>query len=218
MSDRIHQHLDGDIPAETLSAEERARAAELDALLGRAAARLRAAPAPDLVGRVMAALPQPAPAAAQPRGGRWERAWRWLWSPRPLTISFRPGYALAAAAALALAVGRLPAPAADQPGPGPMARAGTGTPPPVYVQFRLNAEGAHRVELAGTFTGWKPAVPLRETSPGVWTALVPLRPGVHDYAFVVDGRWTADPEAPQVDDSFGGTNSRISLLPPGDAA
>jgi hypothetical protein len=43
---------------------------------------------------------------------------------------------------------------------------------------------------------------------------VPLRPGVHDYAFVVDGeRWVADPNAPQVDDSFGGTNSRISLPP-----
>jgi hypothetical protein len=215
MSDRIHQHLDGDLPPDALSAEERARAAELDALLGRAAAHLRARPAPDLVGRVMAALPQPAPAPLG-RQGRWERAWRWLWSPRPVTVSFRPGYALAAAAALTLLVGRLPAPTADEPGPGLMARAGT--PPPVYVQFRLNASGAHQVELAGTFTGWKPAVPLRETSPGVWTALVPLRPGVHDYAFVVDGRWTADPEAPQVDDSFGGTNSRISLLPPGDAA
>jgi Glycogen recognition site of AMP-activated protein kinase len=167
---------------------------------------------------VMSALPEaaplPAPAPVRPRS-RWVRAWSWVWSPRPITISFRPGYALAAIAALTLLAGRLPAPVQDA-GAGQISRAGT--PPPVYVQFRLNAAGAHQVELAGSFTGWKPAVPLRETSPGVWTALVPLRPGVHDYAFVVDGRWTADPEAPQVDDSFGGTNSRISLLPPGDAA
>jgi hypothetical protein len=33
--------------------------------------------------------------------------------------------------------------------------------------------------------------------------------------FVVDGqRWIADPYASQVDDGFGGVNSRISLVPP----
>jgi 1,4-alpha-glucan branching enzyme len=84
----------------------------------------------------------------------------------------------------------------------------------VYVQFRLEAAGAHEVALAGTFTGWRPEVRLRQTAPGTWSAVVPLRPGVHDYAFVVDGRrWVADPHAPQVDDSFGGVNSRISLPP-----
>jgi 1,4-alpha-glucan branching enzyme len=86
--------------------------------------------------------------------------------------------------------------------------------PPVYVQFRIAVPGARTVSLAGTFTGWKPAVALHRSGGGEWTALVPLRPGVYDYAFVVDGdRWVADPNAPQVDDSFGGTNSRISLPP-----
>jgi 1,4-alpha-glucan branching enzyme len=84
----------------------------------------------------------------------------------------------------------------------------------VYVQFRIAVPDARTVSLAGTFTGWKPAVALRRNADGEWTALVPLRPGVHDYAFVVDGdRWVTDPNAPQVDDSFGGTNSRISLPP-----
>jgi len=86
---------------------------------------------------------------------------------------------------------------------------------PVYVQFRLEAAGASRVALAGNFTGWEPRYELQETAPGSWSIVLPLRPGVHDYAFVVDGRhWVADPYAPRVDDGFGGANSRIALLPP----
>jgi 1,4-alpha-glucan branching enzyme len=86
---------------------------------------------------------------------------------------------------------------------------------PVMVQFRMEAVGARTVSMAGTFTGWKPTVQLRQTAPGEWTALVPLRPGVHDYAFVIDGeRWVADPQrARRWTTSFGGTNSRISLPP-----
>lgn len=44
---------------------------------------------------------------------------------------------------------------------------------------------------------------------------LPITPGVHDYAFVVDGeRWVADPYAPGIDDGFGGRNSRLTLLAP----
>jgi 1,4-alpha-glucan branching enzyme len=85
----------------------------------------------------------------------------------------------------------------------------------LYVQFRLEAPGASRVELAGSFTEWQPEYQLREISPGVWTALVPLDPGVHDYTFVVDGeRMVVDPYAPSVEDSFGGNNSRLFLPAP----
>ncbi|HEX5727708.1 MAG TPA: glycogen-binding domain-containing protein, partial [Longimicrobiaceae bacterium] len=112
---------------------------------------------------------------------------------------------------LALATLLLPL-AGPRGGPGPVAVAPAAGPPPVYVQFRLEAAGARDVRLAGTFTGWEPSVALRQTAPGEWTALVPLRPGVHDYAFVVDGTtWVADPHATRVDDGFGGKNSRISL-------
>ena len=85
----------------------------------------------------------------------------------------------------------------------------------LYVQFRLEAPEASTVRLAGSFNGWKPTYELREAAPGVWTALVPLDPGVYDYTFVVDGKqWVPDPYAPQVDDSFGGTNSRLFLPAP----
>ena len=85
----------------------------------------------------------------------------------------------------------------------------------MYVHFRLDAPGASSVQLAGDFTEWQPTHELHEVSPGVWAAVVPVRAGVHDYAFVVDGeQWRPDPLAMQVDDGFGGTNSRLSVLPP----
>ncbi|HVG44099.1 MAG TPA: glycogen-binding domain-containing protein, partial [Longimicrobium sp.] len=127
-------------------------------------------------------------------------------------LSLRPAYGLAFAA-VAAAVLALPV-APPSTTHAPVAQQAASAAPPVYVQFRIAVPGARSVSLAGTFTGWKPAVALRRGEDGEWTALVPLRPGVHDYAFVVDGeRWVPDPNAPQVDDSFGGTNSRISLPP-----
>lgn len=233
-NERIHAYLDGDLPLEALTPEERFHAARLEEALGAAAARLRAQAPPGLAARVMASLPAapdpvaapavaPLPAATAADRGEpaWKAALGWLWTPRPVRLTFRPAYAFAGAA-LALVVGtQLPRLGADSER-GPVAappvtvRQPAAGPPPVFVQFRLEAEGATSVRLAGTFTGWKPEVTLTETAPGEWSALVPLHPGVHDYAFVIDGeRWVADPHAPQIDDDFGGTNSRISLPPPG---
>lgn len=214
MNDRIHRYLDGELPYEALTPDERVEAAALEDGLAELSAALRAAPVPDLAGRVMAALPEPARPAPAPA---WRRALAWAWSPRPVTLRLRPAYGLAAAGVAAALLAGLPpdAPTVSVPdGPPAVVAVSPEPAPPVYVQFRLDAGGAHSVALAGSFTGWQPSVTLEETEPGVWTALVPLHPGVHDYAFVVDGRrWVADPHAPQVDDSFGGTNSRISLPP-----
>jgi AMP-activated protein kinase-like protein len=219
MTNRIHSYLDGDLPREALTSEERAGADRLRSVLDAAAGHLRATSAPDLTARVMASIPAAAPERREERRESPVRAaLAWLWSPRPVRIAFRPAYGLAFAAVAALAVALLGGDSAP-PGPvqgAPAVAAAPRAGPPVYVQFRLEYRGATSVRVAGTFTGWKPSVELRETAPGEWTALVPLEPGVHDYAFVVDGeRWVADPHAPQVDDDFGGTNSRISLPPLG---
>lgn len=218
MNQRIHACLDGDLSLDDLTPAERAEMAEMESALRAAADHLRALPVPDLTARVMAALPREAP-AAQERTAPWRTLLDWLWRPRAFQLSFRPAYALAAAALLAVALPRaedaLRAPAAA---PAPRLAAAADEAPPVYVQFRVEVPDAEQVALAGTFTGWKPRYVLQETEPGVWSALVPLEPGVHDYAFVVDGEeWMPDPHAPQVADSFGGTNSRISLPPPGSA-
>jgi 1,4-alpha-glucan branching enzyme len=97
----------------------------------------------------------------------------------------------------------------------PVADAPAQAAPEIYVHFRLDAPDASSVHLAGDFTGWEPSYELHESQPGVWTVVVPLAAGVHDYAFVIDGEtWTPDPLATSVDDGFGGRNSRMSLLPP----
>ncbi|HEX2095225.1 MAG TPA: glycogen-binding domain-containing protein [Longimicrobiaceae bacterium] len=228
MNDRIHACLDGDLARDDLSPEERARLAELEGVLGPVVDSLRALPTPDLTAAVMRSLPareREAPAATG-EPAAWRRILEWLWDPRPVRLTFRPAYALGAAMLAVFAVLQLPARLRDPAAPAgrgapPFVQVATNraaAPPVVYVQFRLEAEGAHQVAIAGTFNGWKPENLLEETEPGVWSALVPLKPGVHDYVFVVDGKeWIPDPHAPHVADSFGGTNSRISLPPPGSA-
>lgn len=205
MTERIHRCLDGELPRTVLSSDE---AAELEALqeAAEAARAYVTAPAfPDLEGRVMRALPQPVAAPAPPAGmaSRIRAALSWMWAPRTLVL--RPAYALAGAFALLLAFAVAP--------DGPTAGAGAAAEV-MYVQFRLDAPGARHVALAGSFSDWQPRHELREVSPGVWKAMVPVRPGVHDYLFVVDGkRWVADPAARPADDGFGGTNSRLYLTP-----
>jgi len=82
-------------------------------------------------------------------------------------------------------------------------------------EFLLSAPGAKNVAVAGDFSGWKPVHVMTRSEAGVWTVVVPLDPGVHDYAFVVDGeRWVPDPTAPPVNDGFGGVNSRLAVLSP----
>jgi hypothetical protein len=185
----------------------------MEAALAEVADPLRAAPVPELTERVMRALP-PTPA---PRASAWERVRSWLWAPRELAVTFRPAYALAGFATAALAGFLLLSPPSRTAGVQPAPVASAGVSQRVYVQFRLDVSDASRVEVAGSFTGWQPTVELHERTPGIWTALVPLDPGVHDYTFVIDGRrWVPDPTAPQVADDFGGTNSRLFLPAPGE--
>ena len=81
------------------------------------------------------------------------------------------------------------------------------------MQFVLKAPDAKNVSVAGDFSGWKPVHVMTKSGAGVWTVFVPLDPGIHDYAFVVDGeRWVPDPAAPPVNDGFGGVNSRVAVL------
>jgi hypothetical protein len=146
------------------------------------------------------------------RAGMVRRLAELLWSPRE--ISIRPAFALAAGAAIVVL---LVVPYARQaPSTAPRAPQLASAPaePQVFVQFHIEA-AAMRVQLAGSFTNWEPRYELRQSAPGVWTITVPLTQGVHDYAFIVDGkRWVADPHVPQIGDGFGGTNNRLAILAP----
>ena len=152
------------------------------------------------------------------------RAWRWLRRPRTVRVSPLGGLAglvtLAAAAALLLAV-RPPeagapaavaaAPAAAVGATGPAAATGPADGIQL-VRFVLVAPTAHAVAVVGDFNDWQVgATPLRPAASGrMWTVDVPLAPGRHRYAFVVDGEsWLPDPTAPRASGADFGTPSSV---------
>lgn len=213
MNDRIHRALDGELPRADLTPTERAEAAALDAAVDSLRSDLNRAAPRDMDAAVMKRirelglepLPEHVPAAPV-------RVARALWSPRELRFSFRPAWGLAAAAVLALLLVQLPLGAPTSPEPVATAEVAGQR---VFVQFRLDAGSASQVALAGSFSDWQPAHTLQETAPGVWTTVLSVAPGVHDYVFIVDGETLVpDPVAPHVDDGFGGVNSRLTVLPP----
>ena len=69
--------------------------------------------------------------------------------------------------------------------------------------------------MVGDFNNWdRTATPLRRMgSSGTWGVTVPLLPGPHQYAFVVDGTaWTPDPASTTtVSDDFGTLTSLIAV-------
>jgi hypothetical protein len=208
MENSTHRYLDGELPLDALSPRERAAADRLANVIAAASEQIRHRPVPDLTARVMAALPETPAPVAEPV---LQRLLTWLWTPSRLELRLRPafGMALAAAAVALLMLAPLSLRAPADGGSETSASAA------IFVQFRFEAPGASSVSLAGSFTEWEPRVELRQSAPGVWSAMVPLTPGVHDYTFVVDGtEWVPDPHAFAVDDSFGGLNSRITLLRP----
>src|SRR5438067_9973386 len=114
------------------------------------------------------------------------------WQLRPGT-AIAAGFAcvLAGAALMALLLGR---PARDTGGNAftsltatmPLPGEGGGR---ATVRFVYVAPYASRVALVGDFNAWNPAaMPMRRSADGrAWMIDVPLMPGRHVYAFVVDG-------------------------------
>jgi hypothetical protein len=89
------------------------------------------------------------------------------------------------------------------------------------VRFVFVDPSATRVELVGDFNEWaKGTTQLSHSgAPGVWTVSVPLSPGRHEYAFIINGsRWVADPFAPKSSDDFGTESSVIRVGTPANSA
>ena len=81
----------------------------------------------------------------------------------------------------------------------------------VSIQYRGDADA--EVYVAGSFNGWKPDdIRLDQDGRGVYRATLILPRGRHEYRFIVNGVWCADPEcAEQVPNVFGSTNSVLSV-------
>jgi hypothetical protein len=177
-------------------------------------ARAVLAAAPEIAAHESAASDAPAPRTAPSAGVPSRTAPpRWWWGAAAAAVfmivvarPWRPDvHQREADSALAAGGARsLPSPAAPA---APAAREGT-------VRFTLSvADNARAVALVGDFNGWDTAATpmVQQGTDGSWTAQVPIEPGRHEYAFVVDGeRWLVDPLAPQVENAgFGPTNAVV---------
>ena len=89
------------------------------------------------------------------------------------------------------------------------------------VRFVFVDSGAATVELVGDFNEWERGTTRlrRSGAPGVWSVSVPLSPGRHEYAFIINGsRWVADPLALKSTDDFGTESSVIRVASNGNSS
>ncbi len=150
---------------------------------------------------------------------------RLAWLTEPREFALRPIASLALAAGL-VGVGVISGQLINRDGRQPIEEGSplaVGNPPlpdslaSRTVRFVLVAPEAGRVALVGDFNRWDlAATPLvRDEKNGAWTAFVTLRPGMHTYSFVLDGRhFVADPAAPMApDDGYGHKSSVVFVRP-----
>jgi len=219
MDDRIQRALDGELRRDELTPAE---LAELDESTDLLSGVLRSIPTQTLpkVGTAVlqridalegrAASPANETVAPYHSTGLIHR----LWTPAHISFAMRPAYLIGVAAIVAIVIGF--GFTEIRNGATERRAVATGSEPQgVLVHFRFEAPGARTVSLAGDFSNWSPKFSLTPSESGVWTIVVPLKPGVHDYSFIVDGeKWVPDPDAPATADGFGGMNSRIAVLAP----
>lgn len=89
------------------------------------------------------------------------------------------------------------------------------TPENIWVRFAVSAPSARQVALVGDFNAWQPnAIQMEDPNgDGVWHVMVPLKPGIYQYMFVLDGKqWISDPLSSEtIDDGFGQKNSLLKV-------
>jgi len=185
----------------------------------RASETLRApeALAPDFMSRLMASVRAESRTGARSLGEP-AHAVPWWRRRRTIRLSLSPVGALALAAGLAAIalIGSAARRALVAPAPAPVAATVAARTDTVHVvRFVFMAPGASSVALVGDFNNWeRGATRLRRVDPnGTWVTTIPIRAGLHQYAFIVDGkRWTPDPAAATtVTDDFGTTTSIIAI-------
>lgn len=201
MKDDLHLHLDGEMPIDRLEVDSREEAEAWERLLGSFRAEMPPhPPLPWLETRVMAEI------EALPDPGLVRRLGRWLTNPREVSVSPLLVGITTAAVATFLLIGNQAPPESVQ-----------GEDVVVYVQFALDAPGATSVAVAGDFDGWTGSHTLDDLDgDGIWTARVPIRPGVHAYMFLVDeSTWMTDPRAQRYsEDGFGNRNAVLAVATP----
>jgi len=88
--------------------------------------------------------------------------------------------------------------------------------PAQFVLDAREAADATALSVVGDFNDWDVTATPMTLEGGVWSVTLPVTPGRHVYAFVVNGtRWIADPRAPKATDAdFGRPGSVIIVQTP----
>lgn len=150
------------------------------------------------------------PALSLPNPSWWRKEW-------VIRLSPRAGIAIAAGVSTVIALGGIAVGSRIPPRSQASSQVAQATPAPDTVQvvrFVFVDSGASSVALVGDFNEWtRGATQLKPSgAPGVWSVSVPLTPGRHEYAFIVNGsRWVADPLAVKSSDDFGTESSVIRV-------
>ncbi len=88
--------------------------------------------------------------------------------------------------------------------------AGVAEAPGGGILFTYEDPYATQVFLAGDFNGWNAtANPMTKGTDGVWSVVMNLPEGDHEYKFVVGGQWIADPSNPVTVGDFGNSAVRV---------
>lgn len=165
-----------------------------------------------LMEKVRAEGPGRYPARERTSGSWWRTS-------RELRISPLTGLAVAAGITAIIAVSSVAVGSRIASRPEVVARSAS-TPQHDTVQlvrFVFVDRNAASVELVGDFNAWTRGTTQMAQSgvPGVWAVSVPLSPGRHEYAFIINGsRWVADPLAVKASDDFGTESSVLRVGTP----
>ncbi|MGH7466365.1 MAG: isoamylase early set domain-containing protein [Longimicrobiales bacterium] len=213
MQSDLQKYLDGEIGREELTPEALREADRWETWNRVASTSFREHAPAWLENRTMVSLP------TRPHGPLPTRLVTWLLEPRRIRIRPLPlGLAGAFVLVFALVLPSETMLRGVSNSPAGLTVVPVSSGSPVYVQFVLAAPDARSVAVYGDFNNWQTGgVALRDLDgDGVWTGMVPLRPGLHKYMFLVDGEeWVTDPRAERyLDDGFGGRNAVIAVAPP----
>ena len=199
------------------------------------AASASAEPPPTFADETMAALPDAPGAASAPSLRERLAAW-WDSATAPVALEIRP-LAVAVGALLLGVVAWIAWPAGPSAPTPPAGTASTAPAGPaassssssvrrasaassqngatVWIRFLYTNCSADSVAVAGDFSQWNPIPLSPRTVNGetVWTGLVPVSRGEHEYQFVINGeRWVTDPLAPVTrSDGFGAENAVLDI-------
>ena len=78
------------------------------------------------------------------------------------------------------------------------------------VKFAIKADPNSEVYVAGSFNDWDPKKHRLTCADGVFSALILVSPGRHEYKFVINEVWCVDPEcADWAPNGLGSLNSVI---------